>query len=699
MSAIKVFKYWVSVACPSGASAAARVATSHVSHWTSGGFSTLGASCRALKNSSLHILFAVLALTALPAWADGELDTSFGSKGVVKIAFPNSSRGYLRDAAVVNGVIEAAGFEPEFWHRGGTSVCPSPFPSLFIVRLSLDGSLIGTPSTIPQQAIECPTDLFVDPATGDIFVKGYDASNDKGVIGRFDSTGGVAPTYLYPGPTYSCDSRAFLDSQARFVAACYQRGEFGIQKVTVLRLSGQAGQLVGGFLTSSQLTGNVGMHPSAIVQDVSSGAYYVGGEGMVIRLDADSGSLDMSYGNAGVAAVASGAPHGITLDGSGKVVVGGGGDMDIGLVEPGYLARLDSTGAPDAGFGTKGVVQNLSDSIIDLRTDDSRAYALGFTSELLRFQVNGAPDVTFSSSSNVQALNGAGSRWQSMQFVDSSRSSVYLIGGATCQSSCASAATTAVIAKVTLVSALSAGMTATILNSSATTIPMGQSVTLTATVLGANPTGTMTFKDGATTLKTANLTSGSVSYSTSSLSLGTHSLTAAYSGNSGNAASTSQPVSETISPAISTTALAASSATISSGQSVTFTATVTGTNPTGTVTFSDGSTQMTLGTVSLASGRASYSTSALSVGTHLISAQYSGDSNNAASGSMGVTETVNAMTSGGGGGGGAFTGLELCGMLLLCLWRAFVGLSRRVPLPLLIEKFQHGENLTPLQRL
>jgi hypothetical protein len=53
---------------------------------------------------------------------------------------------------------------------------------------------------------------------------------------------------------------------------------------------------------------------------------------------------------------------------------------------------------------------------------------------------------------------------------------------------------------------------------------------------------------------------------------------------------------------------------------------------------------------------------------------------NAASSSQVVTETVNALPSGGAGGGntgsgggGAFAGLELCGMLLLCLWRAFVG--------------------------
>ena len=46
---------------------------------------------------------AVASLIAVPAWADGELDMSFGTNGVVKLDFPNSTHGYLRAAAVVNG--------------------------------------------------------------------------------------------------------------------------------------------------------------------------------------------------------------------------------------------------------------------------------------------------------------------------------------------------------------------------------------------------------------------------------------------------------------------------------------------------------------------------------------------------------------------------------------------------------------------
>jgi hypothetical protein len=60
---------------------------------------------------------------------------------------------------------------------------------------------------------------------------------------------------------------------------------------------------------------------------------------------------------------------------------------------------------------------------------------------------------------------------------------------------------------------------------------------------------------------------------------------------------------------------------------VTFTTKVSGTNPTGAVTFFDGTNQ--LGSSSLDdSGVASLTTSSLSVGTHSVTAAYSGDNNN-----------------------------------------------------------------------
>jgi len=99
------------------------------------------------------------------------------------------------------------------------------------------------------------------------------------------------------------------------------------------------------------------------------------------------------------------------------------------------------------------------------------------------------------------------------------------------------------------------------------------------------------------------------------------------------------------SPASTTTSLAASSSQIVLGQSVVFTATVapasgTGT-PTGTVTFKDGGTQIGTGTLN-ASGLATFSAPGLAVGSHSVTAAYSGDSNFLASTSAAVSVTVSA---------------------------------------------------------
>jgi len=175
--------------------------------------------------------------------------------------------------------------------------------------------------------------------------------------------------------------------------------------------------------------------------------------------------------------------------------------------------------------------------------------------------------------------------------------------------------------------------TATTLTSSPNPSSPGQSVTFTATVATvppgpATPTGMVTFQDGATTLAQAALGSGAtVSFSTTSLSAGSHSITAVYASDSVSAASTSNAVTQTVQSSGTTTTTVGSSPNPSVfGQSVTFTATVTcgsGT-PTGTVTFVEGATTLASSVAIDASGHASFSTSALLVGSHTITANFTG---------------------------------------------------------------------------
>ncbi|MEO6486648.1 MAG: Ig-like domain repeat protein, partial [Thermoanaerobaculia bacterium] len=96
----------------------------------------------------------------------------------------------------------------------------------------------------------------------------------------------------------------------------------------------------------------------------------------------------------------------------------------------------------------------------------------------------------------------------------------------------------------------------TVTSASATTLTstpnpslQGQLVTLRATVTsgGATPTGTVTFKEGATILGSGTLDiSGEATYNTSSLTVGSHILHAVYSGDANFSTSTSSELTQTV---------------------------------------------------------------------------------------------------------------------------------------------------------
>ena len=190
--------------------------------------------------------------------------------------------------------------------------------------------------------------------------------------------------------------------------------------------------------------------------------------------------------------------------------------------------------------------------------------------------------------------------------------------------------------------------TTTTLGSSLNPSTVGQSVLFTATVsLGSSPTGTVEFFDNGSTItgcEGVTLTADVATCSTAALPVGSsQAITAAYNGDTNNAASTSNTVNQTVNPPTTTTTLGSSLNPSTVGQSVLFTATVTGSSPTGTVDFFDnGSTITGCVGVTLSSGSATCSTAALPVGSsQAITAAYNGDTNNAASTSNTVNQTVN----------------------------------------------------------
>ena len=179
---------------------------------------------------------------------------------------------------------------------------------------------------------------------------------------------------------------------------------------------------------------------------------------------------------------------------------------------------------------------------------------------------------------------------------------------------------------------------------------VGQNVTFTATVTAnfpgvGTPSGTVTFKDGATTLNSGSLNgSGVATFSTTALTPGSHNITVVYGGDTNDSASTSIVLNQIVNDASSAVALASSVNPSKFGQAVTFTATLSAVlpavgTPTGTVTFFDG--PAALGTGSLTAGTATLTTSTLAVATHPVTAFYNGDPNFTPSVSSIVSQVVN----------------------------------------------------------
>ena len=181
---------------------------------------------------------------------------------------------------------------------------------------------------------------------------------------------------------------------------------------------------------------------------------------------------------------------------------------------------------------------------------------------------------------------------------------------------------------------------------------VGQSVTFAADVQGnfAVGAGQVIFLDGTTTLGTATLDpTGHATLTISTLAIGTHPIRVAFPGsqnfNSTTSVTLNQVILASATPLPSTVTLASSINPSTLGQSVTFTATVTALGafpavPTGTVTFFDGAINLGNTVLNPATGVATLPVSTLAIGSHAITAMYSG-----ATGNGTTTPTILANTS------------------------------------------------------
>ena len=178
------------------------------------------------------------------------------------------------------------------------------------------------------------------------------------------------------------------------------------------------------------------------------------------------------------------------------------------------------------------------------------------------------------------------------------------------------------------------------LQTSLATAAPGAAITLTASVSGTSPTGSVSFTTNGNNLGTETLVNGIATLSTSFANAGSYSLTATYEGDSNNTASTSSAVAITITPATSATTLEATPTAGNVNGQITLKASVSGDSPTGSVSFAAGTTS--LGTATLTNGVATLLTSFAAAGSYATTAAYQGDKNNSASTSSAVSIVIAA---------------------------------------------------------
>ncbi|WP_433667316.1 beta strand repeat-containing protein [Nocardia sp. CA-136227] len=187
---------------------------------------------------------------------------------------------------------------------------------------------------------------------------------------------------------------------------------------------------------------------------------------------------------------------------------------------------------------------------------------------------------------------------------------------------------------------------------------VGTATTLTATVTPAAAGGTIEFADGATVLGTGQVdATGTSTFQWTPSAAGAHTLTATFSGRDGvtgsntttqaNVAAADSNSTVTVNPVTGATV----------GTAITLTAKVNPANAGGTITFTDGGT--VIGTTAQvgADGTATITWTPTTAGSHIITADYSGN------GTVNASTTTATITVAPAGGTGTGTGSSLPGSL------------------------------------
>jgi uncharacterized delta-60 repeat protein len=582
----------------------------------------------------------------------GVLDASFGTGGKVSSNWHGSGLAVLNGIAVrqSDNEIVVTGFDNnDLVVAGYTSagvLDSANFGASGITEFDFGNAFLDGANAIAVQNAGASTHQ------GTLAVSGYHsdgAGNTSFAVARFTAAGGLSGKTVTPFSSPSDNSAA-----------------------NAVVIEPDDTILSGGFATSGAAT------------DFALAHYSFGGV------------LDTTFGTSGLLTTAfpsaSAVANGLALQADGKIVAAGQVAPAVGLSSSAFaLARYSSAGVLDTSFGTNGLVTtNFSSGSTDcgravaingfgiLVAGNTTSAAGGSTQDFAaaRYVVSGPPIVTLDPQ-NLTVVTGQAATFTASALGSPSPTVQWQVStnnGATFTNIVGATSTTLTIPAASVTTAISGNQyhavftnsngsattaaatltvnkaaTTTVVSSSANPSAFGQNVTFTATIsphLGPVPTGTVTFKDGASTLGTGAVNaSGVATFSTSSLSVANHTISAVYGGDSNFTGSTSPGTFQTVNKAATITTVTSSANPSVHGQSVTFTATVSATAPgagtrTGTVFFKDGAITIGTGTVN-ASGVATFSSSSLALGSHSITAFYAGDANFTASTSPALIQTVN----------------------------------------------------------
>lgn len=337
--------------------------------------------------------------------------------------------------------------------------------------------------------------------------------------------------------------------------------------------------------------------------------------------------------------------EGQTYVGSTTVTTDGGcnGGFNVVLPVPTGQSVITATATNLATFDTSEFSAWVVPTSTSLASDNNPSIfgqSVTFTTTVSSGFGTPGGTVTFSDGATVlgtRTLNGAGkATFNTSGLAGGSHSITVTYNGSTNLSTSSS---------TVLTQTVNPAITSTTVASSTNPSIFGQSVTFTATVSSGagTPSGTVTFRDGATMVGTDTLDGlGHATFITSELSGGTHSITATYEGSSNFGSSFSSVLTQTVNPASTSTTVVSNPNPTTFGESVIFSATVSSSagTPSGTVTFMDGATVLGNGTLN-GSGQTMFATSTLGAGTHSITAVYNGSANFGTSASTVLTQTVN----------------------------------------------------------